>query len=70
MTYDGGKPHPNVGDRGQRYEVSFFNPDTGGRMVLGWTDTLSGVNKMFEAIRVHPSWEQPAVRDRHQENLP
>lgn len=25
MIFDGGKPHA-VGDRGQRYEVSFFNP--------------------------------------------
>lgn len=63
MTINGGKPH-EVGDRGQRYEVTFFNPATGKRQPLGWSDTQEGVNALVGAIDSHPSWEQPQVQDR------
>lgn len=64
MTINGGKPHA-VGDRGQRYEVTFFNPATLKRHVLGWSETREGADSMVAGINVHPVWEQPHITDRH-----
>lgn len=64
MTINGGKPHA-VGDRGQRYEVTFFNPSTGTRQVLGWSETHEGALCMADGVDAHPSWKQPKVVDRH-----
>jgi hypothetical protein len=63
MTHSGGKPHA-VGDRGQRYEVSFFNPSTNERQVLGWTDDVGAARQMADGIDAHPLWAFPQVRDR------
>lgn len=63
MTHSGGKPHA-VGDRGQRYEVSFFNPATNERQVLGWTDDLDAARRMADGVDQHPAWEFPWVTDR------
>jgi len=64
MTWGGGKPHTNVGDRGQRYEVTYQDGDEGPRKVLGWSDTLDGAEGFCDAVRVHPSWRNPLIRDR------
>lgn len=63
MTIDGGKPHA-VGDRGQRYEVSFFNPSTNKREVFGWAESRTGVAAMVRSIDLHPTWSHPEVKDR------
>ena len=63
MTHSGGKPHV-VGDRGQRYEVSFYDPEQDKRRVLGWTDTPESAQKMAEAIEAHPSWQFAQIIDR------
>ena len=63
MTIDGGKPHA-VGYRGQRYEVTFFNPATFSRQVLGWCDTIEGAESMAAGVNMHPAWEQPQIEDR------
>lgn len=63
MTHSGGKPH-EVGDRGQRYEVSFFNPETNERQVLGWTNSVEAARSMADGVDAHPSWEFPRVTDR------
>lgn len=63
MTIDGGKPHA-VGDRGQRYEVSFFNPSTNKREVFGWAESSIGATAMVQSINLHPTWTQPEVKDR------
>lgn len=63
MTINGGKPHA-VGDRGQRYEVTFFNPATFTRQVFGWSDDPEGANDMVASIKLHPVWEQPRIIDR------
>ena len=64
MTYGGGKPHA-VGDRGQRYEVSFFNPNSNKREVLGWTNDVEVARKMADSVDAHPSWKFPWVTDRN-----
>lgn len=66
MTINGGQPHA-VGDRGQRYEVTFFNPATKRRQVLGWSATHDGAASMAAAVDAHPSWEQPQIEDRGQQ---
>jgi len=65
MTHAGGKPH-NVGDLGQRYEVTFFDPARGERRTFGWSDTVDGAGAMMESITLHPSWTNPRVADRWQ----
>lgn len=63
MTHSGGKPH-EVGDRGQRYQVTFFNPAKNQRQVLGWTDDAEAARRMADNVEKHPSWEYPQISDR------
>lgn len=63
MTHSGGKPHA-VGDRGQRFEVSFYNPATNQRQPLGWTNDAETARKMADSVELHPSWEYPQITDR------
>lgn len=64
MTHSGGKPHA-IGDRGQRFEISFFDPTSNSRKVFGWSDTRAGAENMVDSIDLHPVWKDPQVLDRH-----
>lgn len=64
MTHSGGKPH-EVGDRGQRYEVTTFDENEDKRIVIGWTDDAEQARKMADAAELRPSWKWPHVVDRH-----
>lgn len=81
MTHSGGKPHTNVGDRGQRYEVTYlptgpvtirgqtFDPlPTGERKVIGWASNMEGARAFCRAVRAHPTWTMPEIRDREDGN--
>lgn len=59
-----------TGDQGQRYEVSFYDPRTSMRQVLGWTAEQEGVNALVACINLHPVWEQPQVLDRQNASGP
>jgi hypothetical protein len=63
VTHSGGKPHA-VGDRGQRYEVTYLDPSDGKRHVFGWSNNLAGACNMEEAIVLHPTMADPIIRDR------
>lgn len=63
MTHSGGQPHI-TGDKGQRYEVSYYDPDTKTRKVFGWAEKYSGAMSMENAIKLHPSMQDPAIDDR------
>lgn len=63
MTINGGQPHA-VGDRGQRYEVSFFDEQAKCRRVLGWSATIEGARSMAGGVEAHPSWAHPWITDR------
>lgn len=72
MTHSGGKPHTNVGDRGQRYEVrstgypkSLMNAD--GYAVIGWAPTLEGADKLAAAIRLAPGCTSTVIWDREED---
>jgi hypothetical protein len=74
MTHSGGKPHTNIGDRGQRYEIRSTGypktvADSEGTAVIGWSDTLEGADKMAAAIRTHPNCISTTIFDR-QESKP
>lgn len=49
MTHSGGKPHA-VGDRGQRYEVTFFDPRENARRVFGWSDDKVVAQVMADSV--------------------
>lgn len=53
----------HTGDEGQRYECSFDEGD-GNRMVMGWANTLDGVNRFRESVKLHPVWTNFEVKDR------
>lgn len=64
MTHSGGKPHTNVGDRGQRYEVRATGYPKHGVSVIGWSDDLVGADKMAAAIRLAPGCTSTEIYDR------
>jgi hypothetical protein len=53
-----------VGDNGQRYEITYFDPDEEARKVFGWSETIEGARNFAEAINLHPSMTLPIIRDR------
>jgi hypothetical protein len=72
MTHSGGKPHTNVGDHGQRYEVRSTGYPSSlmkaeGYAVIGWASTVEGADQIAGAIRQHPSCTSTTIYDR-QEN--
>lgn len=67
MTHSGGKPHTNVGDRGQRYEVRATGyPKRDGEAVIGWASTLEGAEKMASGIRQAPGCSSTTIFDRQE----
>lgn len=42
MTHSGGKPHTNVGDRDQRYEIRATGYPKDAESVIGWAFTVEG----------------------------
>lgn len=66
MTHSGGKPHTNVGDRGQRFEVRATGYPKEGESVIGWSDTLDGADSMADSIRLAPSCTSTTIYDRAQ----
>lgn len=67
MTHSGGKPHTNVGDRGQRYEVRATGyPDPDGTAVVGWAETLVAADSLADAIRKAPGCTSTEIFDRQE----
>ena len=65
MTHSGGKPHA-VGDHGQQYEVTYFDPVANARKVFGWSNTAEGAQSMARSVELHPSMGHfVQIRDRH-----
>lgn len=64
MTHSGGKPHTNIGDRGQRYEVRATGYPKADASVIGWSDTLAGADQIAEAIRQAPGCTRSEIFDR------
>lgn len=64
MTHSGGKPHTNVGDRGQRFEIRASGYPKEGKSVIGWCDTLGRASEMAAAIREAPGCTSTEIFDR------
>lgn len=67
MTHSGGKPHTNIGDRGQRYEVRATGYPKDEKSTIGWAATLEGADELAAAIRQAPGCTSTEIFDR-QEN--
>jgi hypothetical protein len=52
---------PDIGDKGQRYEVRFTDED-GSEKVMGWSESYP--QNYIDAIEAHPAWHSPKVIDR------
>lgn len=65
MTHSGGKPHTNVGDRGQRFEVRAWGYPKDGWNVIGWTDDLGGARRWEQSIGKAPGCTRTMTWDRH-----
>lgn len=67
MTHSGGRPHTDVGDRGQRYEVlahGYPKPELDN--VIGWSSTLEGAEQMMSAILHAPGCTSAKIYDRQE----
>lgn len=64
MTHSGGKPHTNVGDRGQRFEVRATGYPKEEQSVIGWADDINVADDMAAAIREAPGCVATAIFDR------
>lgn len=69
MSHSGGRPHTNVGDRGQRYEVRATGYPKRDEAVIGWAGTLEDADELASAIRQAPGCTSTTIFDR-QENKP
>jgi len=69
MTHSNGKTH-EVGDHGQRFEVSFYNSNSNVRDVLGWVKTIEDAVALTVAIDRHPCWFYPWITDRQANTVP
>lgn len=64
MTHSGGKPHTNVGDRGQRYEVRAAGYPKDEESKIGWSDTVKGAVGLADAIAKAPGCISTTIWDR------
>jgi hypothetical protein len=67
MTHSGGKPHTNVGDRGQRYEVRATGWPDDGKGIIGWSATLDGAERMAAGARKAPGCLSTEIYDREED---
>jgi hypothetical protein len=58
--------HFPTGDKGQRYEVRYFDRQTGAEKVMGWTNEPDG-GALMESAKLWPSARDPFVIDRRPE---
>lgn len=66
MTHSGGKPHTNIGDRGQRYETRSTGWPKAEKTVVGWSPNPDG--GIFIAMKHAPGCTEIEIFDR-QENI-
>lgn len=67
MTHSGGKPHMNVGDRGQRYEIRATGYPKDGRNTIGWASNLDGADEILSALCQAPGCTSVEIFDRQED---
>jgi hypothetical protein len=65
MTHSGGKPHTNIGDRGQRYEIRATGYPKPDKSVIGWATTLAGADDLAASVRRAAGCASVEIFDRH-----
>lgn len=63
MTHSGGQAH-EVGDRGQRYEITVFDHVHKRRVTLSWTDDIECARGMADGAELRPTWSDSKIHDR------
>lgn len=64
MTHSGGKPHTNVGDRGQRFEVRAAGWPFEHESAIGWTMTVDAARSMCVGTLRAPGCKYALINDR------
>lgn len=67
MTHSGGKPHTNVGDNGQRYEVRAEGWPKADISIVGWVDTLEAAQEVLTSILLAPGCTSAEIYDREED---
>ena len=52
-----------TGDKGQRFEVRFFDRETGRECMMGWTNSADG-EPLMGSVKLLPTARDPFVVDR------
>lgn len=55
-------PPERIGDKGQRYEARYEDPD--GEHVIGWGNSAAGAQTLADAMKLRPSTIRAWVVDR------
>ena len=69
MTHSGGKPHTNIGDKGQRYEVRAHGYPKEGRNTIGWSNSVDGAERLASGILLAPGCSSAEVFDRAEKKV-
>jgi hypothetical protein len=64
VTHSGGRPHTNIGDRGQRFEVRATGYPKEEESIVGWSPTVEGAAAMADAIGKAPGCTSTMIFDR------
>lgn len=69
MTHSGGKPHTNIGDRGQRYEIRATGYPKKEKTVVGWAANLNAAEEMLAAFCRAPGCASVEIFDRKENGI-
>lgn len=58
---------PTEGDQGQRFEVTYLDPETKERKPFGWCQSIEVARIMVKSIGLHPSLTDGRIEDRQPE---
>jgi hypothetical protein len=64
MTHSGGKPHTNIGDQGQRYEIRATGYPKSDKSVIGWATTLDSADGFATSVCRAPGCTSVEIFDR------
>lgn len=64
MTHSGGKPH-QVGDEGQRYELTVQSDEDNKRIVICWSDSKKFMDNYALSVVTRLGWSDAEIQDRH-----
>lgn len=57
-------PPEKIGDKGQRFEVTYWDSDKQMRRTFGWADKMEAAEQFADVIRLHPTMGLAEIKDR------